>query len=201
MAGTTRFGYSGSASGDSDAAAPEPAPAPASGATVFGRDAHLALTPPAARIPSRSGKSGFPARAGFWGRRNTLGDLEAEDHGSPVARRGLPPLAQHALVVATSALLSFLAVLLALRLREPRPAPAPAPAPAATVTDGARGARTPAVTPAPAVLAPTFSDQPQAATTRPQQAPKPPRANRPARRASRPGGPGDRILPPTFLTP
>jgi hypothetical protein len=198
MAGTTRFGYSGSGSGEDEDAAPEAAAAPAGSATVFGRDAHLTLAPAAAstpvpapaRIPSRSGKSGFPARAGFWGRRNTQGDLEPQAEPDPVARRRLPPLAQHALVVAISALLSFLAVLVALRLREPAPDPRPAQLPTATAPDGAGGGRPPSVTPPPAVP-----------LVRPAQAPKPVRVNRPARRASRPGGPGDRILPPTFLSP
>jgi hypothetical protein len=87
--------------------------------------------------PFRSGKSGFPARAGFWGRRNSHGEIVPLT--DPALRPGeigrwrsvvLPHLA----VVLASALLSFGAVMMVMKLRErPPEAVPPRPLPAAPV--------------------------------------------------------------------
>jgi hypothetical protein len=112
--------------------------------TVFGRDFHRPSTPayggtdvpqrepaahgfapavPVANRPIRSGKSGFPARAGFWGRRNSHGEIvpltdpQMRLSGGGRWRAVVLP---HAAVVVASALLSFGAVMAVMKLREPR---------------------------------------------------------------------------------
>lgn len=234
MAGTTRFGYSGSGSGKDDEPPPAPDPAPSPPrATVYGRGPHLPPgratsgaedprspapipvapaddSPPSTRtrVPSRSGKSGFPARAGFWGRRNTQGDLEEPSEGGRPARPRLGRVGRQVLVVLASALLSFVAVLLTLKLgsedqRQP-PAAAPASAPAPAVSPPPP----PPITPEPGELTTPGKAPPQGLGSPPGQIPasrdrasaRPPGA-RPARRARRPDGLGDRLLAPRFDGP
>lgn len=235
MAGTTRFGYSGGGdSGDQGEA-----PGAAGKATVFGRDAHLLrprgpstpgsapeastgaplvpagvpAEPPVVRIPTSSGKSGFPARAGFWGRRNTQGELEpasttgddgespGEGEVPPIPGRRLPPLAQHALVVLASAALSFLAVLLTLKLREPAP-PTPPDTGKPQPTTAAPPASPPSTSPValPPAAAPSAAGLPSSARTSPPPV-KRPRGKQAPRRAPSPRPPGDRVLAPSFDSP
>jgi hypothetical protein len=134
--------------------------------------------PPRLKTPSHTGKTAFPARAGFWGRRNSYGDfVPLTDPGLG----GLPavgplrfPLVQHLLVVAAAAFLSFVAVLGIMKLRQstivptvapaplvlrppaPPPLPAPVPAPATA----------PAPAPAVAPPRPTGSAAPRRAWKR-----------------------------------
>jgi hypothetical protein len=125
------------------------------------------LPPPRPRAPSHTGKSNFPARAGFWGRRNTAGAFEAfscEDtdilpwsRWTALRRRAAPLL-----VVLASAALSFVAVTGVVRLLHARnphvPAGAPAPAPLAPASPVP--APSPPAAPAPPIGAPS---QPAAA--------------------------------------
>ncbi len=71
--------------------------------------------------PRHSGKTGFPAMARFFGRRNTIGEFvptTLSDLQIPSARsRYLAPVA----VVLLAAMLSFLAVLAFGKLRKPAP--------------------------------------------------------------------------------
>jgi hypothetical protein len=173
-------GPAGAAAGSPVAA---PAARPGPGGPAAAADAPR---PPA---PSHSGKSNFPARAGFWGRRDSHGDIV------PLTDPGLYPagligwrstILPHLLVVVASAALSFLAVMLVMKWRErPAPAPPPASAPQAPAPPAAR-----LPPPAPAPL-------PQAAaapSSRPRRA-----VSRPALPRGRRGSPGpDDPLPPRF---
>jgi hypothetical protein len=130
-----------------------------------------------------SGKSHFPARAGFWGRRDSQGDLVplTDPALAPLSGRhlGMPDsasrrrLLQNLLVIVISASLSFLAAWTLLEARRPKPViSAPAiSAPAAPVTT------IPAAAPAPPVVAPVAGAPIPARLLRPARHPHP----RPAR--------------------
>ncbi len=84
-----------------------------------------------AAVPVHTGKTGFPAVARFFGRRNTHGDLVPMTQPSLPALPARSRLGGPLLVVCAAALVSFLTVLVALKLRDGDRAP-PAPVPAST---------------------------------------------------------------------
>jgi hypothetical protein len=149
----------------------------------------------------RSGKSGFPARAGFWGRRNSHGEIV------PLTDPALRPgeigrwrsvVLPHVAVVLASALLSFGAVMLVMKLRErppeatpPRPLPA-APVAVPLVAPAATAPTAPPVPVAPAPVSPRA--RPSAvsdAVIEPDWRPRRPPNLRPGGRAKGDGaGPG-----------
>jgi hypothetical protein len=154
--------------------------------------------PPAPRGPDRralgrfrSGKSGFPARAGFWGRRNSHGEIVplTDPAVRPAALgRWRAVVLPHAAVVLASALLSFGAVMLVMKLRE-RPPEAVQPRAAAAPVER------------PATLAPPPPSPPAAAPAPPpaELLPAPAMRPRPARRAAR-DLPDDSLLEPLDST-
>jgi hypothetical protein len=136
--------------------------------------------------PSHSGKSKFPARAGFWGRRNSHGEIV------PLTDPGLVPagmlrwrILPHVLVVLASAALSFIAVMLVMKLREPAPAPAVAPVPVVPAAPAV-----PAVQTLPAPESPAARPR----VTRPRRPPGQPSVTRPRRQNPGPDDP----IPPRF---
>jgi hypothetical protein len=177
---------------------PQPAPPPVEPARPAAAPALAGSGFRRAAAPSHTGKSNFPARAGFWGRRNSHGDIV------PLTDPGLIPAGMwrwrvtvlpHVLVVLASAALSFAAVMLVMKLREPPPAP-PAP------TTPAPTAAQPLLSPPPAV-APTGTQPAQVSPGTPSDTPSArPRTSRPRRTPGyrprqRIPGPDDPI-PPRF---
>ena len=150
--------------------------------------------------PSHSGKSNFPARAGFWGRRDSHGDIV------PLTDPGLVPagmgrwratLLPHVLVVLASAALSFAAVMLVMRLREPPPPAAPVTTPTVPAPPPVQPLLAPPVQAPPAQVLPgspsnTPSARPRA--SRPRRAPGHPSFPRSRQRIPGPDDP----IPPRF---
>jgi hypothetical protein len=161
------------------------------------------LAPQAKALPS--GKSKFPARAGFWGRRDTAGDLvpltdpalspmssvELEPSLAPSPRRQV--LLQSLLVVAVSAAVSFLISWTLLQARRPAVPPVPdVPVTATPITSTPAGEAAITTPPAPPALAPA-----PAPAVPPQLRPERP-AHRPSVRRSPPAVPReDELLRPT----
>jgi hypothetical protein len=146
-----------------------------------------------------SGKSHFPARAGFWGRRDSQGDLVpltdpalaplSSQYLVPAGVRGRKRLLQNLLVVAASAILSFLiawTLLEARRSRRTSNGPAATSAPVAPLT-------TPVPAPAAPAATPSAAPAPAAAPTRVRPA-RPPKS-RPTRSQRNPRHEGDLLAP------
>jgi hypothetical protein len=122
--------------------------------------------------PAHTGKSGFPANAGFWGRRDDDGELvPLTDPGpladgwrgffTPLRRAQLRRAARSLFIIAAAAALGFTGVYLVLELRN----------------GGKRGPQAAAPRPVPAAIPATAPPAP--APPVPAAAPPPPRAKRP----------------------
>jgi hypothetical protein len=134
--------------------------------------------------PAHTGKSNFPARAGFWGRRDRGGDLRpGTDPGLTSEERaalGLSIERRRAIRVGAIAATSLVAALAAgLILRKIRRAPPPPPPLSTPLT---RAPRTPAAPPAAPAPSPAPAASPARATKPlPGSAPKRRTAPRPSR--------------------
>jgi hypothetical protein len=199
MSSSTRFGFAQGGVGSGGSDLPPGARPPRDTQTIYGRELHLrprafpgeppavaavGRLPPApvrasARVafvrqppprPSHTGKSGFPANAGVWGRRNAEGELEPLTDpglgGFAVRSRFAQPFIQHVLVVMSAAFISFIAVLGVMKARQPVVVPAPARAAEAAAAEPATIASAPSPAPLPeptTVSAPAAASLPAAA--------------------------------------
>jgi hypothetical protein len=160
---------------------PEPAPVAAEPAPVAPEAA------PALPEPSHTGKSNFPARAGFWGRRNDEGELvPLTDPGFLVRswqwRARLARALRALFIVLGSAAMGFVAVYLVMEVRRPKVvapvvAPVTAPVPAAPAVPAPVAAPVPISAAAKAEPA-RPKPRPKKAAARPEKPTEPPRLQR-----------------------
>jgi hypothetical protein len=188
------------------------AAAPAATATRAKKSQKKPRARPATPGKGASGKSRFPALAGFWGRRDTQGDLvPLTDPGlSPLAPRYLTPTGssvrprrprgQGLAIVLASACLSFALAWGLLEWRRPRSSSRPRPVDATTTSAPATHdlpsakASLPLTAPAPAdPRAAAPRDASALPSSRPARSPRP----RPNRRAVPPAHGEDELLPPS----
>jgi pyruvate dehydrogenase E2 component (dihydrolipoamide acetyltransferase) len=178
-----------------DRAARPPAPA-ARGARPAAEPSRAKLAPQPKGLPS--GKSKFPARAGFWGRRDTAGDLVplTDPAMSPVSSSDLAPvpsgrrrLLQSLGIVAASAGISFLIAWTLLEARRPMAPVVSAPATPSRAPEHAIPVAPPLPAPAPAPAA--------AAPAPPHARPERPAHRPPARRSQPAVHREDELLRPT----